>query len=92
MFYFFPFPAWRNTIDPGLAADQYRMDLLHNKEDEPTLKVKLDIGDDEDDREAQIISFYKAPNVDWARPFQAKLQGIQRLCDSYINKHIILYC
>ncbi|CAL8403794.1 unnamed protein product [Boreogadus saida] len=67
--------AWRNIADVGMAADQFRQALLVSKEDERNLKVKLDMAEDEEDREGQIINFYKTPNIDWARPFQAKLQG-----------------
>ncbi len=46
-----------------------------NKEDEPTLKIKIDIREDVEEQEGTIFNFYKAPNIDWAKPFQAKLQG-----------------
>ena len=62
-----------------MAADVYRQPLLLAKDDERILRVKLDMAEDEEDREGQIINFYKAPNIDWARPFQAKLQGKVRI-------------
>ena len=62
-----------------MAADVYRQALLLAKDDERILRVKLDMAEDEEDREGQIINFYKAPNIDWARPFQAKLQGKVRI-------------
>ena len=62
-----------------MAADVYRQALLLAKEDERILRVKVDMAEDEEDREGQIINFYKAPNIDWARPFQAKLQGKVRI-------------
>ncbi|CAL8340062.1 unnamed protein product [Boreogadus saida] len=68
--------AWRNIADVGMAADHFRQALLVSKEDERNLKVKLDMAEDEEDREGQIINFYKTPNIDWARPFHAKLQGL----------------
>lgn len=39
------------------------------------LQIKIDIREDVEEQEGRILSFYKAPNIDWARPFQAKLQG-----------------
>ncbi|KAK0143541.1 hypothetical protein N1851_018377 [Merluccius polli] len=80
--------AWRNIADPGLAADSYREALLLGKGDERMLRVKLDMADDEEDREGQIISFYKAPNVDWARPFQAKFQGDVAIGDG-VTRHFL---
>ncbi|CAL8318223.1 unnamed protein product [Merluccius merluccius] len=79
---------WRNIADPGLAADSYREALLLGKGDERMLRVKLDMADDEEDREGQIISFYKAPNVDWARPFQAKFQGDVAIGDG-VTRHFL---
>ncbi|KAK2870672.1 hypothetical protein Q8A67_023199 [Cirrhinus molitorella] len=67
--------AWKSIASPELAADHYRRHCLQNKEDEPTLKIKMDIGEDVEEQEGTILNFYKAPNIDWARPFQAKLQG-----------------
>ena len=79
MYFFLPLSAWRNIADVGMAADHFRQALLVSKEDERNLKVKLDMAEDELDREGQIINFYKTPNIDWARPFHAKLQGTVRI-------------
>ena len=62
-------------VDPEHAAEEYRKQCLHNKEDEPTLKIKFDIREDVEEQEGSIFNLYKARNTDWARPFQAKLQG-----------------
>ncbi|KAF4114026.1 hypothetical protein G5714_004249 [Onychostoma macrolepis] len=67
--------AWKSIVSPELAADHYRRQCLQNKEDEPTLKIKIDIREDVEEQEGTIFNFYKAPNIDWAKPFQAKLQG-----------------
>lgn len=48
---------------------------MATKKKKPTLKIKLDIGEDVEEQEGTILNFYKAPYIDWARPFQAKLQG-----------------
>ena len=62
-----------NNILASMAADHFRQELLLSKEDEQNLKVKLDMANDEVDREGQIINFYMtpSPNIDWARPFLA---------------------
>ncbi|CAL8306630.1 unnamed protein product [Merluccius merluccius] len=71
-----------------MAADHFRQALLLSKEDERNLKVKLDMAEDEVDREGQIITFYKTPNIDWARPFQAKLQGDVAMGDG-VARHFL---
>ncbi|CAL8239944.1 unnamed protein product, partial [Gadus morhua 'NCC'] len=80
--------AWRNIADVRMAADVYRQALLLAKDDERILRVKLDMAEDEEDREGQIINFYKAPNIDWARPFQAKLQGDIAIGDG-VTRHFL---
>ncbi|KAL6463171.1 hypothetical protein MHYP_G00275620 [Metynnis hypsauchen] len=35
----------------------------------------MDIREDMEDQEGRIISFYKVPKVDWARPLYCKLEG-----------------
>lgn len=59
-------------VDPEQAAEQ----CVHNKEEEPTLEIKFYVREDVEEQEGSIFNFYKACNTDWARPFQAKLQGI----------------
>ncbi|CAL8364362.1 unnamed protein product [Arctogadus glacialis] len=71
-----------------MAADHFRQALLVSKEDERNLKVKLDMAEDEEDREGQIINFYKTPNIDWARPFHAKLQGDVAIGDG-VARHFL---
>ncbi|KAI7814205.1 hypothetical protein IRJ41_010097 [Triplophysa rosa] len=67
--------VWKSIVSPELAADHYRRQCLLSKEDEPILKIRIDIREDVEEQEGTILNFYKAPNIDWARPFQAKLQG-----------------
>ncbi|KAK7125348.1 hypothetical protein R3I93_010121 [Phoxinus phoxinus] len=80
--------AWKGIVSPELAADHYRRQWLQKKEDEPTLKIKLDIGEDVEEQEGTILNFYKAPYIDWARPFQAKLQGDLAIGDG-VNRHFL---
>ncbi|XP_062846704.1 uncharacterized protein LOC134308102 isoform X2 [Trichomycterus rosablanca] len=67
--------SWKRAEVPQRAAVLYRMGLVQEKETEPPLKFRLDIREDVEDQEAKIISFYKIPKVDWARPLYCKLQG-----------------
>ncbi|XP_058630085.1 uncharacterized protein LOC131539495 [Onychostoma macrolepis] len=80
--------AWKSIVSPELAADHYRRQCLQNKEDEPTLKIKIDIREDVEEQEGTIFNFYKAPNIDWAKPFQAKLQGDLAIGDG-VNRHFL---
>lgn len=40
---------------------------MRNKEDELTLDIKIDMGEDVAEQEGRILNFYKAPNIDLAR-------------------------
>lgn len=68
-------PDWKRAVVPERAAGLYRKYLLEPKENQPTLKFRIDIRADGEDQEGQIIQFYKAPKVDWARPLQCRLEG-----------------
>lgn len=74
------FSAWKTDKDPERAAMLYRRYLLDQKEDAPTLRVRIDIREDVDDQEGRLISFYKAKGVDWARPLYCKLEGTWVCC------------
>ncbi|XP_076836019.1 uncharacterized protein LOC143481758 isoform X2 [Brachyhypopomus gauderio] len=50
---------WKRTEIPQRAAVLYRIDLVHEKEAEPSLKFRMDIREDMEDQEGRIISFYK---------------------------------
>ena len=60
---------------PERAAMLYKRNLLQQKEDEPMLKMCLDMKEDIEDQEARMITFYKVHNADWARPLQCRLEG-----------------
>ncbi|XP_073805177.1 uncharacterized protein [Danio rerio] len=66
---------WKNIEVPERAAILFRRYTLRQKEDEPSLKVRIDIREDMKDQEGAIINFYKVPKIDWARPLQCRLEG-----------------
>lgn len=66
---------WKWIEVPERAAKLYRRYALRQKEDEPPLKVRIDIREDMEDQEGRIINFYKVPKIDWARPLQCRLEG-----------------
>lgn len=57
------------------AADMFKHYLLKNGELKPELVARLDLRSTEEDREREILSFYKKPGIDWASPFSAILGG-----------------
>lgn len=63
-------------LDPEKAAQMYRRQILKNAEDKPNLVVTLDLHSCEEDREREMLAFYKRPNVDWTSPFTVKLKGV----------------
>ncbi|XP_038149496.1 uncharacterized protein LOC119788870 isoform X2 [Cyprinodon tularosa] len=67
--------AWRRVEAPERALVLYRKYLLEQKEDEPILKVKLDLREDVEEQEERLINFYKVHKVDWARPLHCRLEG-----------------
>ncbi len=66
---------WKRIEFPERAAILYRRCTLRQKEDEPPLKVRIDIREDMEDQEGTIIHFYKVPKIDWTRPLQCRLEG-----------------
>uniref|UniRef100_A0A8C2DYB6 HECT-type E3 ubiquitin transferase n=1 Tax=Cyprinus carpio TaxID=7962 RepID=A0A8C2DYB6_CYPCA len=66
---------WKRIELPERPAIQYRQCTLRQKEDEPPLKVRIDIREDMEDQEATMIHFYKVPKIDWTRPLQCRLEG-----------------
>lgn len=66
---------WKRIELPERPAIQYRQCTLRQKEDEPPLKVRIDIREDMEDQEGRIKFFYKVPKIDWTRPLQCRLEG-----------------
>ncbi len=53
----------------------FRRQLLNSSERKPELVARLDLRSSEEDREREILSFYKKTGVDWASPFSVILGG-----------------
>ncbi len=75
MFYFAFLLDWKIITDPKTAADVFRKQLLITEEQEQPLRFSLDLREDLDEQDREIISLYKRPNVNWARPFSCMLRG-----------------
>lgn len=57
------------------AVHLCRHQLLKAAEREEVLTMKLNMGKSPEDRERDILQFYKAPNVNWARGLIVVLIG-----------------
>ncbi|XDV35994.1 hypothetical protein PO909_005848 [Leuciscus waleckii] len=71
-----------------MAADVYRKQLLSTEEQGQPLRFMLDLRDDLEEQDRDIISFYKRPNINWARPFSCILRGDAATGEG-VNRHIL---
>lgn len=67
---------WKTELDLMTAANTYRRYIPKNADNKPDLVMWLDLTSSEEDREREILSFYKWQGVDWTRPFTVKLKGM----------------
>ncbi|XP_065109922.1 uncharacterized protein [Paramisgurnus dabryanus] len=77
---------WKTEPDLETAAQMFRRQILKNAEYKPDLVVTLDLHSCEEDRERDMLAFYKRPNVDWSSPFTVKLKGDAALGDG-VTRH-----
>uniref|UniRef100_A0A8C1P360 HECT domain-containing protein n=1 Tax=Cyprinus carpio TaxID=7962 RepID=A0A8C1P360_CYPCA len=77
---------WKIEPDLETAARLFRRHILKNAEDKPDLVVTLDLHSCEKDREREMLTFYKRPNIDWTSPFTVKLKGDAALGDG-VTRH-----
>ncbi|XP_076830819.1 uncharacterized protein LOC143476481 [Brachyhypopomus gauderio] len=80
--------AWKNGEDPQGAALLFRRQILQQYERSSPLTAILDLGDSVLDRERSILTFYKAPKVNWASPLHCTLRGDAAIGDG-VNRHFI---
>lgn len=77
---------WRTEPDIHKAASMFRYKLLNSSELKPELVARLDLRTTEEDREREILTFYKKPGIDWASPFSVKLGGDAAVGDG-VKRH-----
>ncbi|XP_051951404.1 uncharacterized protein LOC127621731 [Xyrauchen texanus] len=77
---------WKIEPDLETAARLFRRHILKNAEDKPDLVVKLDLHSCEKDREREMLTFYKRPNIDWTSLLTVKLKGDVTLGDG-VTQH-----
>ncbi|MEQ2219892.1 hypothetical protein XENOCAPTIV_027432, partial [Xenoophorus captivus] len=59
-----------------------------NAELKPGLVARLDLGSTEEDREREILTFYKKTGIDWASPFSVILTGDAAIGDG-VKRHFL---
>ncbi|KAJ8270424.1 hypothetical protein GJAV_G00114420 [Gymnothorax javanicus] len=78
---------WITEPDLNLAASIYRRQMLTSAQERPDLVATLDMAGTEEDRERQILSFYKLPAIDWTSPFSVTLKGDAAVGDG-VKRHL----
>ncbi|KAL6459656.1 hypothetical protein MHYP_G00314150 [Metynnis hypsauchen] len=72
---------WKLEPDLKLAAYKFRRNLLQEAEEQPELVARIDFTRDPQDREREMLTFYKRHDICWARPFSVILRGDSALGD-----------
>lgn len=57
------------------AAYMFRRSLLQEVEDQPDLVAKMDLLKSPEEREREVLTFYKNQTVNWARQLSVLLKG-----------------
>lgn len=68
------FLDWKLIKEPARAAKVFKENLLREHANGETLKMKMDVRDSEEEREQQLLSFYKQQQK-WACPLNCTLAG-----------------
>ncbi|XP_029970792.1 uncharacterized protein LOC115405367 [Salarias fasciatus] len=67
--------GWLSISDPSTAISQCASRFLRIHETESPLLLSMDIRKSLGEQDMALISFYKRPNVEWARPLNCILEG-----------------
>ncbi|XP_068559830.1 uncharacterized protein [Cebidichthys violaceus] len=65
---------WKLIKEPAQAAKAFKEELLKEHETGKPLRMKMDVRDSEEDRERDLLSFYKQ-QPEWACPLHCTLAG-----------------
>ncbi|XP_068580956.1 G2/M phase-specific E3 ubiquitin-protein ligase-like isoform X3 [Cebidichthys violaceus] len=65
---------WKLIKEPAQAAKAFKEELLKEHETGKPLRMKMDVRDSEEDRERDLLSFYKQQQ-EWACPLHCTLAG-----------------
>lgn len=71
-------PEWKTVGDPQKAVELFVRQLKQVGVNQRTLVLTLDAMDTDEERDMSLISFYKHKReiIQWAAPFQCRIQGI----------------
>ena len=69
---------WKNAETPIEAMKQFFDGAREGGKDLPPLQLSLDSGDNDEERDSTLISFYKGSRdkSQWAAPFNCRILGI----------------
>lgn len=70
---------WRTADDPTKAIKHFFEGLKEGGKNLPPLQLCLNAGDDEEEWDSNLISFYKQKQAktQWAAPFNCRILGIR---------------
>ncbi|KAL4007967.1 hypothetical protein ACER0C_001819 [Sarotherodon galilaeus] len=78
--------GWLTVLDSSKAIYECAKNALDMCEMESPLRLTMDIRQSVADQDMALISFYKRPNVEWARPLECRLEG-----DTAIGQGVIRF-
>ena len=80
--------SWKTADTPQEAMQLFLKELIEGGENQPPLLLSLNAGDDDEERDVTLISFYKNDRAksQWAAPFNCRIIGIHSL--HYINRRL----
>ncbi|CAI5669936.1 unnamed protein product [Oreochromis niloticus] len=78
--------CWLAVLDSSKAIHECAKNALDMHEMESPLRLTMDIRQSVADQDMALISFYKRPNVEWARPLECRLEG-----DTAIGQGVIRF-
>ncbi|KAG9262440.1 hypothetical protein AMEX_G24214 [Astyanax mexicanus] len=79
---------WKTIPDIARTARMYRETVLDIHASEKPLHLHVDLRDSVSDQEMALIRFYKAGNIEWARPLQCRLEGDPAIGEG-VNRFLI---
>lgn len=77
---------WKTEPDTTKAAKRFEEDILNQHATGKPLSLAVDVGDSTEDREREILSFYKMAHVEWACPLTCTLRGDPAIGDG-VTRH-----
>ncbi|XP_035987207.1 uncharacterized protein LOC110366477 isoform X4 [Fundulus heteroclitus] len=80
--------SWVTQLDPEKAAQLFTQAALEKNQHMEPLTFTLSLMDSEEERHRAIISIYKRPRVEWARPLTCRLIGDSAIGEG-VTRHVL---